>query len=84
MQVKRLRFARFDVVFHGAGPSLHRIEVTGRHLKARLVWFAPSWKTLFNSAADNQMANEPFSRGLRDQEFLEHTIAGNAAEILEA
>ena len=33
------------------------------------VWFAPSREILFNSAADNQMANEPFSRVLMGREL---------------
>ena len=56
-------------------PSLSKfdtaIEVesgSGRDFKFGWVWFAPTPKILFNSAAENQMANEPFSRALREGE----------------
>jgi len=42
---------------------------SGRDFKFGWVWFAPPLKISFNCGADNQMANEPFSRGLRGREL---------------
>lgn len=42
---------------------------SGRYFETAAVWFAPTLKMLFNFGAENQMANEPVSRGLRAENW---------------